>query len=214
MSKYVISNSVIKRLPRYYRFLGELKALGMQKISSRELSERMGLTASQIRQDLNCFGGFGQQGYGYNIEILQAEIASILGIDIPKSAILIGMGNLGRAVTMHINFESKGFHLVGLFDCKESLLGQVVKNLPIRSIMSLDEFCRENRPEVAILCIPKTSANDIAKQLVKLGVKAFWNFSHFDISMNYPDVIVENVHFSDSLMRLSYRINSNNNSEV
>lgn len=214
MSKYVISNSVIKRLPRYYRFLGELKALGMKKISSRELSERMGLTASQIRQDLNCFGGFGQQGYGYNIEILQSEIGSILGIDVPKSAILIGMGNLGRAVTMHINFESKGFHLMGLFDCKESLVGQVVKNLPIRNTATLDEFCRENRPEVAILCIPKNAANDIADQLVKLGVKAFWNFSHFDLSMNYPDIIVENMHFSDSLMRLSYRINSSKNSEV
>ncbi len=213
MSKYVISNSVIKRLPRYYRFLGELKALGMKKISSRELSERMGLTASQIRQDLNCFGGFGQQGYGYNIEILQSEIGSILGIDIPKSAILIGMGNLGRAVTMHINFESKGFHVMGLFDCKESLVGQVVKNLPIRNTSTLDEFCRENRPEVAILCIPKNATKDIADQLVKLGVKAFWNFSHFDLSMNYPDIIVENMHFSDSLMRLSYRINSNKNSE-
>ncbi|MBQ8532840.1 MAG: redox-sensing transcriptional repressor Rex [Clostridia bacterium] len=204
----LISNSVIKRLPRYYRFLGELKALGMTRISSRELSERMGLTASQIRQDLNCFGGFGQQGYGYNIDILQSEIARILGLDTPKSAILIGMGNLGRAVTMHVNFETKGFRIIGLFDNKESLVGQVVKNLPIRSTSTLDEFCRENRPQVAILCIPKNAAADIAQQLVSLGIKGFWNFSHYDIALNYNNVQVENVHFGDSLMTLSYRLNN------
>ena len=204
----LISNSVIKRLPRYYRFLGELKALGMTRISSRELSERMGLTASQIRQDLNCFGGFGQQGYGYNIDILQSEIARILGLDTPKSAILIGMGNLGRAVTMHVNFETKGFRIIGLFDNKESLVGQVVKNLPIRSTSTLDEFCRENRPQVAILCIPKNAAADIAQQLVSLGIKCFWNFSHYDIALNYNNVQVENVHFGDSLMTLSYRLNN------
>lgn len=208
MNGNVISNSVIKRLPRYYRFLGELKTLGFTRISSRELSERMGLTASQIRQDLNCFGGFGQQGYGYNIEILQFEIAKILGIDRPKNTILIGMGNLGRAVTLHINFESKGFRLAGLFDSKESLVGQVVKNLPIRNTSTLDEFCRENRPEVAILCIPKEAAKDIADQLVKLGIKGFWNFSHYDLSLDFEDVKVENMHFGDSLMTLSYRLNN------
>ncbi len=203
-----ISNSVIKRLPRYYRFLGELKSAGFTRISSRELSEKMGLTASQIRQDLNCFGGFGQQGYGYNIDILQAEIAHILGLDIPKNTILIGMGNLGRAITMHINFESKGFRIIGLFDSKESLVGQVVKNLPIRSVSTLDEFCRENLPETAILCIPKEAAGPICDQLVKLGVKGFWNFSHYDLALKYPDIKVENVHFGDSLMTLSYRLNN------
>ena len=206
--KGVISDSVIKRLPRYYRFLGELKSSGVTRISSRELAEKMGLTASQIRQDLNCFGGFGQQGYGYNIEILQSEIAHILGIDAPKTAILIGMGNLGRAVTMHINFESKGFHLVGLFDSKESLIGQIVKNLPIRNVSTLDEFCRENLPDMAILCIPKESAFEISEQLVKLGVKGFWNFSHYDLKLKHPDVKVENVHFGDSLLRLSYRLSN------
>ena len=203
-----ISNSVIKRLPRYYRFLCDLKSLGYTRISSSELSKRMGITASQIRQDLNCFGGFGQQGYGYNIDILQFEIAKILGIDYPKNTILIGMGNLGKAVTMHINFESKGFRLIGLFDSKESLVGQVVKNMPIRSASTLDEFCRENRPEAAILCIPRDAAEETAEQLVKLGIKGFWNFSHYDLSMDYPDVMVENVHFGDSLMRLSYRLNN------
>ena len=207
-----ISNSVIKRLPRYYRFLGDLKASGLTRISSRELSERMGLTASQIRQDLNCFGGFGQQGYGYNIALLQEEIGKILGLDRPKSAILIGAGNLGRAVTMHIHFETKGFRLIGLFDNKESLVGQMIRNMPIRSIATLDEFCRENLPEVAILCIPKEAAMEMAEQLVRLGIKGFWNFSHYDLAMQYPGVTVENMHFGDSLMTLSYRLSNANES--
>ena len=208
MGNNMVSNSVIKRLPRYYRFLGEIKALGIERISSRELSERMGLTASQIRQDLNCFGGFGQQGYGYNVSILQSEIGHILGLDTPKSTILIGAGNLGKAVTLHINFESVGFRLIGLFDNKESVVGQVIKNLPVRNISTLDEFCRENLPEVAILCIPKESAMAMSKQLAKLGIKGVWNFSHYDLSFNYPDIKVENVHFGDSLMTLSYKLNN------
>ncbi len=201
-----ISNSVIKRLPRYYRFLGELKDMGCTRISSRQLSEKMGFTASQIRQDLNCFGGFGQQGYGYNVDLLQHEIATILGLDDIKSIILIGVGNLGRAVAQHINFESKGFSLIGIFDGKESLVGQMVRNQPIRNMTTLDEFCRENLPQAAILCIPKDAAENIAPQLVKLGIKAFWNFSHYDLAINNPDVTVENVHFGDSLMTLSYRM--------
>lgn len=209
MNNNTISSSVIKRLPRYYRFLGELKNQGVTRISSRELSEKMGLTASQIRQDLNCFGGFGQQGYGYNIHLLEEEIAKILGLDVPKNAILIGMGNLGKAVTMHMNFENKGFRIVGLFDSKESLVGQVVRNLPIRNTADLDEFCRENRPQVAILCIPKNAAADIAEQLINLGIKAFWNFSHYDMSLNHKDIVVENVHLSDSLMTLSYQMTNN-----
>lgn len=208
MRSNVISDSVIKRLPRYYRFLGELKSAGLTRISSRELSERMGLTASQIRQDLNCFGGFGQQGYGYNIELLQTEIGHILGLDKPKTAILIGIGNLGRAITMHINFESKGFKLIGLFDSKESLVGQVIKDLPIRNTATIDEFCRENLPDAAILCIPKNAAMSIADQLVGLGIKGFWNFSHYDLALKYPGVKVENVHFGDSLMTLSYRFHN------
>ena len=209
MNNNTISSSVIKRLPRYYRFLGELKNQGVTRISSRELSEKMGLTASQIRQDLNCFGGFGQQGYGYNINLLEEEIAKILGLDVPKNAILIGMGNLGKAVTMHMNFENKAFRIVGLFDSKESLVGQVVRNLPIRNTADLDEFCRENHPQVAILCIPKSAAADIAEQLINLGIKAFWNFSHYDISLNHKDIVVENVHLSDSLMTLSYQMTNN-----
>ena len=208
MSNNIVSNSVIRRLPRYYRFLGDLKAAGLSRISSRELSERMGLTASQIRQDLNCFGGFGQQGYGYHIELLQSEIGRILGLDTPKSAILIGAGNLGRAMAQHIDFEKRGFHLVGVFDKKEALVGQVIRGLPIRDIALLDEFCREVLPSTAILCIPKEEAQTIVDQLVKLSVKSFWNFSHYDISIRHPEVAVENVHFGDSLMTLSYRISN------
>ena len=203
-----ISNSVIKRLPRYYRFLGELKKEGLTRISSRELSERMQLTASQIRQDLNCFGEFGQQGYGYNIELLQGEIAKILGLDKPQNAILIGVGNLGRAIAHYINFESKGFHLIGMFDTKESLVGQMVRNVPIRHISSLDEFCRENMPQAAILCIPKEASKEICDQLIKLGVKGFLNFSHYDIALDHPGIEVENIHFGDSLMTLSYKLSN------
>ncbi|MCQ2440933.1 MAG: redox-sensing transcriptional repressor Rex [Clostridia bacterium] len=214
MNNGVISNSVIRRLPRYYRFLGELKLSGVSRISSRELSEKMGLTASQIRQDLNCFGGFGQQGYGYNVEMLQSEIGHILGLDKSQSMILIGVGNLGRAVAQHINFESKGFQLIGLFDCKESLVGQMVRNLPIRNINTLDEFCRENMPKTAVLCIPKESAKQISEQLYKLGVRGFWNFSHYDLSLDFKDIIVENMHFGDSLMALSFKLNNAKNLEL
>lgn len=203
-----ISNSVIKRLPRYYRFLGELKNQGMTRISSKELSEKMGLTASQIRQDLNCFGGFGQQGYGYNIELLQSEIGRILGLDTPKRAILIGVGNLGRAVALHVNFESKGFQLIGAFDKREALVGQILRNMPIRHISSLDEFCKENLPTAAILCIPKDAAQSVTEQLIKLGVKGFLNFSHYDIAMEHSGVAVQNVHFGDRLMTLSYNIDN------
>ena len=201
-----ISDLVIKRLPRYYRFLGELRNSGMSRISSRELADKMGLTASQIRQDLNCFGGFGQQGYGYNVEQLHEEIGHILGLDRKQKAILIGVGNLGRAIANHIRFEQLGFQLIGIFDKKESLTGDIVRNLPVRNSAVMDEFCRENLPDVAILCIPKEDAMPIAEQLIKLGVRGFWNFSHEDISVKHPDVSVENVHFGDSLMTLRYRI--------
>ena len=211
MDRSGISNSVIRRLPRYHRFLEELKNAGVTRISSKELAEKMGSTASQIRQDLNCFGGFGQQGYGYNVELLQFEIGRILGLQRPKNAILIGVGNLGRAIAQHINFESKGFHLIGLFDSKESLVGQMVKKQPVRNITTLDEFCRENLPEVAILCIPKEAAAGITDQLIRLGVKGFWNFSHYDLAMQYPGITVENMHFGDSLMTLSYRLNNPKN---
>ncbi|MBE6805539.1 MAG: redox-sensing transcriptional repressor Rex [Ruminococcaceae bacterium] len=209
MNKKGISSYVIKRLPRYYRFLGDLSAAGIKRISSGELARKMGVTASQIRQDLNCFGGFGQQGYGYNTDLLREEIGAILGIDMPKKIVLIGMGNLGRAVALHLSFEEKGFNLIGIFDKKESLIGNVVRNIPVRSIASLDDFCRENKPEAAILCIPKESVPQVAEHLINLGVKGFLNFSHYDLSVKYEGIQVENVHFGDSLMTLSYNLKNN-----
>lgn len=209
MNKKGISSYVIKRLPRYYRFLGDLSAAGVKRISSGELARKMGVTASQIRQDLNCFGGFGQQGYGYNTDLLREEIGTILGIDAPKKIILIGMGNLGRAVALHLNFEEKGFNLIGVFDKKESLIGNVVRNIPVRSVASLDDFCRENKPEAAILCIPKEAVPQIAEHLINLGVKGFLNFSHYDLAVKYEGIQVENVHFGDSLMTLSYNLKNN-----
>ncbi|MBR4762470.1 MAG: redox-sensing transcriptional repressor Rex [Clostridia bacterium] len=206
MGKGAISSLVIHRMPRYYRFLGDLQDEGITRISSRELAERMNLTASQIRQDFNCFGGFGQQGYGYNVDVLRDEIAHILGLDRSMSAILIGVGNIGRAVVKNVNFEAKGFTLIGMFDEKESVVGQVVKNTPVRHISTLDEFCRENKPAAAILCLPKAATKQIAEQLINLGVKGFLNFSSYDIYLDYPDAIVENVHFEDGLMTLSYRL--------
>ena len=206
-----ISPSVIRRLPRYYRFLLELKEQGITRISSSELSQKMGFTASQIRQDLNCFGGFGQQGYGYNVQLLSEEIAKILHLDKPEKIIIIGMGNLGKAIATHIRFDNKGYELIGLFDQKEALVGQVVRNLPIRSMDSLDEFCRENKPAAAVLCIPKEAAEAIAYKLVKLGIKGFLNFSHYDLGLAYPGVSVENVHFGDKLMVLSYNMHNKDN---
>lgn len=201
-----ISTSVIKRLPRYYRFLSDLLQSDMTRISSKSLSERMGLTASQIRQDLNCFGGFGQQGYGYNIALLYEEIGKILGINSIKKAILVGTGNMGRTLLANMDFHSRGFEVIGLFDNKESLIGESISGIPIRHINTLDEFCRENLPVAAILCIPKNYARDVAEQLIGLGIKGFWNFTHYDLSVDFPDVAVENVHLGDSLMTLCYNI--------
>lgn len=206
MQNKSISAYVIKRLPRYYRFLGDLSAAGIKRISSGELAKKMGLTASQIRQDFNCFGGFGQQGYGYNTDILREEIGNILGINSHKKLIVVGMGNLGKAVTLHVNFREKGFNVIGLFDEKESLVGNIVRNIPIRSTKQLDEFCRENRPDAAVLCIPKNAVHPIAQHLISLGVKGFLNFSHYDLALNFDGIAVENIHFGDDLMKLSYKI--------
>lgn len=210
MSKSInISNSVIRRLPRYYRFLGELEDQQISKISSRELSERMHLTASQIRQDLNCFGGFGQQGYGYNVSELRKEIGRILGVDKHRKTILIGAGNLGTALAVHINFEKSGCSLIGIFDSNKKIVGNPLGKLTITDIDGLEKFCRENKPEVAVLCIPKSVTKEIVDRLTELGVRSFWNFSHYDINVEHKNIIVENVHLGDSLLTLSYGVNNN-----
>jgi len=205
-----ISMSVIKRLPRYYRFLGELKKNDIVRISSRELSMKMGFTASQIRQDLNCFGGFGQQGYGYNVEQLREEIGNILGINNGFKTILIGCGNLGKAIASHMAFEDRGFELVGLFDTNADNMKNVrIKGLSVSPIEDLEIYCREVEPIVAVLCIPTLSAPEIVERLSALGISNFWNFTHYDIASHYPDAVVENVHLNDSLMTLSYQISHN-----
>lgn len=200
-----VSISVIKRLPRYHRFLEELLTKGVKRISSRELAQTMKLTASQIRQDLNCFGGFGQQGYGYNVELLYHEIANILGLHDKVKTIVIGAGNLGKAIT-NINFDKLGFNLIGIFERDPALQGITLNGQVIRDSSEIEQFCKENKPEVAVLCVPKESANALVELLISLDIKAFWNYSHYDIAVYYDDIIVENVHLSDSLMTLSYRV--------
>lgn len=203
-----VSRSVIKRLPRYYRFLGELLSKGETRISSRELAERMQLTASQIRQDLNCFGGFGQQGYGYHVEGLYQEIGRILGLSNGMRLLLIGCGNLGRTVARHMNFDACGFQLVGIFDNSPAMIGQTIAGLKIQDISQLDNFCAAHKPQAAVLCIPCEAACETAKRLINNGVNCFWNFSHYDISLKFPQSIVENVHLGDSLMTFCYRANA------
>ncbi|MBP3854377.1 MAG: redox-sensing transcriptional repressor Rex [Ruminiclostridium sp.] len=204
-----VSKSVIRRLPRYYRFLGELLKEGKSKISSRELAERMNVTASQIRQDLNCFGGFGQQGYGYNAAELRDEIGEILGVNRNYPAVLIGAGNLGRALCVHLDYEKYGCRLCGVFDNNEQLVGTRIGSFEVQPMTGLESFCSANKPVIAILCIPKSAAPEVCEKLAGLGIRAFWNFSHYDISLvNIPDINVENVHLGDSLMALCYGINN------
>lgn len=208
MSKDTISNSVIRRLPRYHRFLGELEANGYIRISSRELSEKMGLTASQIRQDFNCFGEFGQQGYGYNVSDLRREIGIILGLDKQTPMILIGAGNLGKAIASHLDFKSKGFELIGAFDTDHNTIGRAIGSITVSDIANLESFCREKKPVAAILCVPTSVAASIAERLISCGIKAFWNFTHYDLRMEHKNILVENVHLGDSLTTLSYGLNT------
>lgn len=200
-----ISRAVITRLPRYYRHLGELMEEGVERISSNDLSQRMHVTASQIRQDLNNFGGFGQQGYGYNVKYLYTEIAKIMGVDRQHNLIIIGAGNLGQAIANYANFERRGFIIKGMFDINPRLIGRVVRGVEILGVEELEKFIVDNQVQIAALTIPKTKAPEIADRLVAAGIKAIWNFAHTDLVVP-DDVVVENVHLSESLMRLSYRV--------
>lgn len=200
-----ISQAVIRRLPRYYRYLGDLLDEGVERISSNDLSKRMHVTASQIRQDLNNFGGFGQQGYGYNVSYLHEEIGNILGINETHNVIVCGTGNLGMAIANYVKFERVGFKIIGLFDINPELKGKVIRDIPVRMLDELPEFVKNNDVEIAALTLPKDSAKETALTLVSLGVTAIWNFAHVDLD-DIQGVVVENVHLSDSLMQLSYNI--------
>ena len=200
-----ISQAVIRRLPRYYRYLGELLANDVERISSNDLSKRMRVTASQIRQDLNNFGGFGQQGYGYNVKYLHTEIGKILGLDVNHNIVIIGAGNLGQALANYSSFERSGFILKGIFDVNPRLEGVSIRGVPIRMMDNLREFILENNIEIAVLTIPKTKAVEVAEVLSDTCIKGIWNFAHTDLHL--PEhIIVENVHLSESLMRLSYKV--------
>lgn len=202
-----ISQAVIGRLPRYLRYLGELKDEGVERISSGDLSKRMKVTASQIRQDLNNFGGFGQQGYGYKVEYLYDEIGKILGMNQTHNIIIIGAGNLGQALANYMNFEKRGFLFKGIFDNNENVIGKTIKNMEVMPMEKLEEFILENDIDMAVLTIPKQSAIPVANRLAVTQIKGIWNFAHVDL--NLPKRIqVENVHLSDSLMKLSYSITS------
>jgi redox-sensing transcriptional repressor len=206
----LVSMSVVRRLPRYYRRLTNMHDAGIERISSTKLAESLGLTASQIRQDLSCFGEFGQQGYGYNVDALYEEIGNILGLKQGLKAVLIGAGNLGMALVNYINFQEKGFQLVGIFEASEKLIGQTVHGLTIRSEKEIEDFCGKHKPDVAILCVPMDAAENRGERLIALGIRSFWNFTHYDFTVTHPDVIIENVHMNDSLMTLCYRIHHHN----
>ena len=200
-----ISQAVIRRLPRYYRYLGDLLENEVERISSNDLSKRMNVTASQIRQDLNNFGGFGQQGYGYNVKYLHTEIGKILGLDDTHNFIIIGAGNLGQALANYVSFEKRGFVVKGLFDVNPRLEGVTIRGIPIRRMDELKSFIKDNNIEIAVLTIPKEKAIEVADMLVDTEIKGIWNFAHTDLKLP-KHIIVENVHLSDSLMSLSYRI--------
>ena len=202
-----ISIQVIKRLPRYYRFLTELEAQGVEKISSNKLAAIMSSTASQVRQDLNCFGGFGQQGYGYAVSTLKAEIGKILGLSNVHPAVLLGAGNLGRAIATHLNFESLGFRLKAIFEKDEKLIGTYLRGIRVLGDKDIENYLTEHIADTAFLALPKEAAEPIVARLYALGIRNYWNFSHFDIARKYPDAVVENVIVADSLMTLSYKIN-------
>lgn len=205
MEEKEISQAVIGRLPRYFRYLSELKYAGIERVSSQELSDIMKVTASQIRQDFNNFGGFGQQGYGYNVEFLHNEIGKILGLDRTHHLIIIGAGNLGQALANYVNFERRGFLFRGLFDNNPELHGKKIRGIEVQPMENMEMFVKENDIDIAVLTIPKTEAVTVAEQLVNYGIKGIWNFAHVDL--NVPENIqVENVHLSDSLMKLSYNI--------
>lgn len=206
MRKQKVSDAVIHRLPRYYRYLDDLYNKGIVRISSNSLGSKMDITASQIRQDLSCFGEFGQQGYGYNVAELRSEIGHILGIDKGHRLIIIGVGHLGHALLQNFDFEKVGFHVDTAFDISPDLVGTRIHDVTIRSMDELEPYVAENQPNVAVLTVPQHVAQPMASRLIDLGIKGFWNFTNVELSTDMPDVFFEDVHFVDTLLTLSYRI--------
>ena len=206
MRKQKVSDAVIHRLPRYYRYLEDLYNKGVVRISSNSLGSKMDITASQIRQDLSCFGEFGQQGYGYNVAELRSEIGHILGIDKGHRLIIIGVGHLGHALLQNFDFEKVGFHVDTAFDISPELVGTRIHDVTIRSMDELEQYVAENQPNVAVLTVPQHVAQPMASRLIDLGIKGFWNFTNVELSTDAPDVFFEDVHFVDTLLTLSYRI--------
>ena len=213
-AKTAVSSAVIKRLPRYHRYLGDLLREGKFRISSAELSRMMNVTASQIRQDLNCFGGFGQQGYGYNVKYLHAKISELLGVNNGFSAVIVGAGNLGRALAATHMFERRGVNRLALFDTNPELIGGDIYGIPVYSVETLADFCRENRVNIGVLTVPKEAAYEVAVTMAEAGVEGIWNFANMELKLpEHSHVIVENIHLGDSLMTLCYEIKTKNEEE-
>ena len=208
--KTTVSSAVIRRLPRYHRCLGDLIREGKLRISSAELAAIMDVTASQIRQDLNCFGGFGQQGYGYNIKFLYNKISELLGVNEGYNAIIIGAGKLGRALAATHMFERRGVNRLAMFDIDPTIIGSTIYGVPVYSIKDLESFCKKHNVHIGVLTVPKEAAYEIVDVLVEAGVKGIWNFANMEIKLNNPDVIVENIHLGDSLMALCFEIKTAN----
>jgi len=208
MKKQNISDAVIRRLPRYYRYLDDLHYKGVVRISSSSLGSKMGITASQIRQDLSCFGEFGQQGYGYNVEELRAEIGHILGVDKAHHAIILGVGNLGHALIQNFRFHDVGFTLGAAFDVSPTLIGTRIGDVPVYDMAELENYISANNPDVAVLTLPRRVTQQTADQLIRLGIRGIWNFTNIELTCDNPSIPIENVHFSDSLLTLSYRISA------
>ena len=206
MKKQKISDAVIHRLPRYYRYLDDLYNKGVVRISSNSLGAKMDITASQIRQDLSCFGEFGQQGYGYNVEILRTEIGSILGVDHYHKLIVVGAGNLGQALIQNFYFSKSGFTLDAAFDTDPALIGHEINGITVHSMNALEDYVVECKPDVAVLTVPRSAAQQTMDLLASYGVRGFWNFTNVELELANPSIVVENIHFADSLLTLSYRI--------
>ena len=214
MKQAKVSNNVIRRLPRYLRKLDELKAAGVDRISSGELGRQMSLTSSQIRQDFSCFGEFGQQGYGYNVTGLRGEIASILGMNRDFSVILVGVGNIGRAMIENFCFEQYGFHMLAAYDVRPEVVGTDISGIRIHDISELPEIFRTNKVDMAVLSVPKLIANKVARELIDHGVRAIWNFTNVELDVSENEAIVENIHFSDSLLALGYYLSERIDAEA